>query len=67
MEDVLELARVLAKVDKARGIHLDECSILVQEQKRYQELCGRNISQAPAAISRRENQAAAMAAAADVA
>ena len=61
------MARVLAKEDKAaRGTHLDECSILVQEQKRYQELCGRNISQAPAAISRRENQAAAMAAAADV-
>ena len=67
VNDVLELARDVAKETRqAMGNRLDECERLVKEQKRYQELCGPRISQGPAVVTRRDNQVAAMAAAADV-
>ena len=46
------------------GARLDELELLA-EQKRYQNLCGQKPSQAPAAVTRRDNRAAAAAAVAD--
>ena len=67
IDEVLELARVMAKENmKKSGTHLDECERIVKDQQHYQDLYGPKPSQAPAAVTRRDNLAAAIAAAADV-
>ena len=65
-QDVLNLARTMAREDiKQQGTRLDELERIAEEQKHYHELCGPKASQTPAAVTRRDNLAAAVAAAAD--
>ena len=65
--DVMQLVRKVAKEQKqTQGTYMDECERLIQEKQFYQDLCGAKPSQGAAAVTRRNNLAAAQLAAGDV-